>query len=193
MPLATLVQKIFFRLRITSNIWSPIRRFWWRMLGAKIGVGTNVPRLEMIWPHQVSIGRNCILEPDIFFKFPRPWQSGPSIVVGDRVFIGKGCEFNICEGIRVADDCLIASGCKFVDANHGTADISLPMNKQAPTALPIHLDRDVWLGVNVVVLKGVSIGQGAIVGAGAVVTKSIPSNEIWAGIPARKIGQRPTT
>ena len=54
----------------------------------------------------------------------------------------------------------------------------------------IILGKDVWLGCNVVVLKGVVIGDGAIIGAGSVVTKSIGANEIWAGVPARKISER---
>ena len=64
------------------------------------------------------------------------------------------------------------------------------MNTQAGVIAPIVVERDVWLGVNVVVLKGVRVGEGAIVGAGAVVTKSVPCGEIWGGVPARRIGQR---
>ena len=55
----------------------------------------------------------------------------------------------------------------------------------------IILEDDVWIGVNAVVLKGVTIGRGAIVAAGSVVTKSIGAYEIWAGVPARKIRVRP--
>jgi acetyltransferase-like isoleucine patch superfamily enzyme len=64
------------------------------------------------------------------------------------------------------------------------------MRTQPSTQQAIKLGSDVWLGCNVVVLKGVEIGDGAIIAAGAVVTKSILPNEIWAGVPARKIGQR---
>ncbi|NEO43482.1 MAG: acyltransferase [Moorea sp. SIO4A3] len=80
--------------------------------------------------------------------------------------------------------------CKFIDHDHGTANLDQPINQQPGTELPIILEENVWLGVNVVVLKGVTIDKGAIVGAGAVVTKSIPENEIWAGIPAHKIRNR---
>ena len=55
---------------------------------------------------------------------------------------------------------------------------------------PIELHENFWLGVNVVVLKGVKIHKGAIVAAGAVVTKSIPENEIWASVPACKMSSR---
>ena len=54
------------------------------------------------------------------------------------------------------------------------------------TEAAIVLDRDVWLGANVVVLKGVTIGRGAIIAAGAVVNQNVPEFEIWGGVPARR-------
>jgi acetyltransferase-like isoleucine patch superfamily enzyme len=56
---------------------------------------------------------------------------------------------------------------------------------------PIVLEQDVWLGANAVVLKGVKIARGAIIAAGAVVTTDVPQFEIWGGVPARKLGERP--
>ena len=184
------VHKIFFRLRLQFGIRPILRKFWWHLQGAHFGSGTGVPRLTITWPHQVSIGERCILEDDIFFKYDGYWQPGPSIQIGSGVFIGRGCEFNIRRRIEIGRDCLIASGCKFIDHDHEMAVGDLPMNKQPCPDGEIILGDDVWLGVNVVVLKGVTIGRGAVVGAGAVVTKSIPSYEIWAGIPARRIGER---
>ena len=58
---------------------------------------------------------------------------------------------------------------------------------------PIVLEEDVWLGANVIVLKGARIARGAIIAAGAVVTSDVPTFEIWGGVPAQKIGQRPTS
>ena len=65
-----------------------------------------------------------------------------------------------------------------------------PRTTQIGKEMPIIIGRDVWIGCNVVVLKGSNIGNGAIVAAGSVVTKSISENEVWAGVPARKIGER---
>lgn len=184
-----LLYKIWFRFRAVINDKTFFRRLWWSQQGATFGPGTNVPRLHITWPHQVSVGKACILENDIRFKFDGIWREGPSIVIGNNVFLGEGCEFNIRQHIHIADDCLIASGCKFIDHDHGVRR-GLQMNEQVGNESPIVLENDVWLGVNVVVLKGVVIGQGAIVGAGAVLTKSVPPYEIWAGIPAKKIAQR---
>jgi len=187
-----LLQKAFFKFKfqLIGSIKSYGRKVWLQMQGASIGERTNLPQLNISWPHQLKIGTDCILENDIFFKFDGPWQSGPSIVIQDRVFIGCGCEFNIRKGICIGNDCLIGSGCKFIDHNHGTTDLSQPMNLQPGPESSILLEENVWLGVNVVVLKGVTIGKGAVVGAGAIVTKSIPAYEIWAGIPATKIRDR---
>jgi acetyltransferase-like isoleucine patch superfamily enzyme len=180
------LQRIFFRIRSIS-LQNFFRNFFYIINGSKIGKNTYISERTIInWPHQFTIGNNCILESDLHIKFSRPWQPGPSIILGDNVFVGRWTEFNICERIEIGNDCLIASGCKFIDGNHGM-DISTTMNTQPLTTSPIQLENNVWLGANVIVLKGVTIGEGAIVAAGAVVTKSIPAGEIWGGIPARKL------
>lgn len=186
----SLFQRLLFRLRIHNDPSALVRRIGWSLLGARFGRGTSVPPLLITWPHQVSVGAHCILEPDIYFKYDGTWQPGRSIVIADRVFIGRGCEFNIRNRIQIGSESLIASGCKFIDHDHAMTLEQGPMNRQPCPDAPILLEDDVWLGVNVVVLKGVTIGMGAVVGAGAIVTKSIPAYEIWAGVPARKVGTR---
>ena len=142
----------------------------------------------MTWPHQVSLGTNCVLEAEIIFKFDGIWQPGPSIRIANDCFIGSHCEFNIRKRITVGERSAIASGCRFIDHDHGISGerIDEVPGKEAAIAV----GRDVWFGANVIVLKGVEIGDCAVVGAGSVVTKSIPTREIWAGVHARKIGAR---
>ncbi len=166
----------------------------WRVLGLRVGSGTLLPRIHVTWPHQVSLGSNCTIEHDCYFKYDGIWAPGPRLIVGDHVFLGAGCEFDFKRGITVGSHCLIASGCYFIDHDHQTTRRDLPMGQQTggPEA-PVVLENDVWVGANVVILKGVTIGRGAIVAAGAVVTDSIPPYEIWGGVPARKIGDRPQT
>lgn len=183
---------IAFRLRQYAGLprtW--LRTLYWKSLGMRVGSGTRLPRIYVTWPHQVSLGGQCFLERGIHFKFDGPWYPGPSIIIGDGVWIGAGCEFNIHEKIVIGEGSMIAAGCRFIDTDHGFSSRSVPMIKQAGQKTPITIGPDVWLGANVIVLRGVSIGRGAVVGAGAVVTKSIPEFEIWAGVPARKLGIRP--
>lgn len=157
-----------------------------------VGEGTVLPKIYVTWPHQVSFGLRCVIEPLSVFKFDGIFSPGPSIFVGDQVFIGVGCEFNIRCGISIGAKALIASGCYFVDHDHDFSQKIIPMAEQTGgIEAPISIGRDVWLGARVVVLKGVAIGEGAIVAAGSVVNKSIPAYEIWGGIPARKLRDRP--
>jgi acetyltransferase-like isoleucine patch superfamily enzyme len=165
------------------------RTVWLRFCGAKIGKQTYIPKLTITWPHQVHIGSQCRLEPDIFFKFDGIWSPGPSIIIGDDVFIGRGCEFNIRKSIHIGDHALIGSGAKFIDHDHGIQPGQL-IREQDGLEAPIVIGSDVWIGDNVIILKGVTIGNGAVIGAAAVVTKNIPAFDIWTGVPARKMGSR---
>jgi len=181
--------EIFFQKLIRRGVLSFRSLLCWRNLiwkwrGGGIGKGSFLPRHLVTWPHQVQIGKNCHLQPDLFFNYSHFWEPGPSMIFGDRVFLGRGCEFNIRSRLEVGDDCLIASGCIFVDHDHGR-DPNMPMNSQDILGAPIVLQRNVWVGARCVVLKGVTIGEGAVIGAGAIVTHSIPAGETWAGIPAR--------
>jgi acetyltransferase-like isoleucine patch superfamily enzyme len=183
----SLRDRLLFRLRHRS-LWSHFYISWLRLCGVKVGKNTIIPRVSITWPHQLQIGSNCTLEPDIFFKFDGIWRPGPSIIIGNNVFIGRGCEFNIIKGIMVGQGCAIASGCKFIDHDHGITGQQIDETRGAEGE--IEIGDFVWLGCNVVVLRGVSIGSSAVVGAGAVVTKSIPAGEIWAGMPAQKVSSR---
>jgi len=113
---------------------------------------------------------------------------GPNIIIGDRSFIGMGCEFNIRRKITIGTSCAIASGCKFIDHDHGITGsrIDETLGKEGA----IFIGNHVWLGVNVIVLKDVSIGDSAIIAAGAVVTKSVAPYDIVGGNPAKVISQR---
>lgn len=177
------------RKRYFSSLAGLFRKLWLSINGMKIGSGTQIPNIHTTWPHQVQIGSNCILEHGIYFKYDGVWQPGPSMQIGNNVFIGSNCEFNINESICIGDNTLIASGCRFVDHDHGT-DTDELMRKQPALKAAIRVGNDVWLGYNVVVLKGVIINDGAVIAAGSVVTKAVPSKEIWGGVPARKIGER---
>ena len=184
-------QKALFsvRFRILRNFNSLLRKLWFALQGMHIGKGTSLTWVHVTWPHKVKLGNNCKLEHGIYFKFDGYWKKGFSIIIGNNVFIGCGCEFNIRQEITVGDDCLIGSGCRFIDHDHGIKP-GILMREQEGTERPIAIGSDVWLGVNVIVLKGVEIGAGAIVAAGAIVTKSIPAYEIWGGVPAKKMGVR---
>ena len=197
-PLAAEMNSLFarasFRLRATARRWcvEHPRALYWRLFGMVIGQGTTLARVHVTWPHQVSFGERCRVEHDVYFKFDGIYRPGPSLVFADDVFIGSGCEFNIRAGLHVGRHCLIASGCRFVDHDHGFATRAVPMSEQTSGAeAAIVLEEDVWLGANVIVLKGVTVQRGAIIAAGSVLTRSVGAFEIWGGTPARMLRSRP--
>lgn len=180
--------------RVMHRVWPARRVRTWllRAAGMRIGEKTLLPRIHVTWPHQVSLGRRCRVEHGVYFHFDGVWKPGPSIVVGDGCFLGAGCEFNARVRIEIGNECLIAAGSRFVDHDHNISGTG-PLPKGGGPAAPVVLRNHVWIGANAVILKGVEIGEGAVVAAGAVVVKSIPSNEIWGGVPARRIGCRGET
>ena len=192
--MSALSARILFRLRALAreHLVARPRTLAWRAAGLRAGAGTLLPRIHVTWPHQVAFGARCVLEPGSTFKFDGIWRRGPAMRFGDDVFIGRDCEFNVRRRFEIGANGLIASGCRFVDHDHGFADRSRPMNQQADGAeVPIVIADDVWIGANVVVLKGVTIGRGAIIAAGSVLTRSVGEYEIWGGLPARKLRDRP--
>ena len=188
------VSEAFQRLwrRGELNLPSPasfFRKTLLRLRGASIGRIRYFPKCRVVWPHQVRIGNDCILKHEVFFNYDHYWTPGPSIILGDRVFIGNAVEFNIQGRIEIGDDCLIGAKCFFVDHDHGIHS-DKTLNRQPNEIRPIRLGRNVWLGAGCIVLKGVEVGSGAVIGAGSLLTKSIPENGVWVGNPARPIGLR---
>lgn len=110
---------------------------------------------------------------------------GKNITIGKGVFINSGCQFQDQGGITIGDGALIGPKTVIATLNHGF----LPEDRAALDPAPVKIGKRVWIGANVSILPGVTIGDNAIVGAGAVVTKDVPANTIVAGVPAKKIGQ----
>lgn len=108
---------------------------------------------------------------------------GKNITVGRDVFINACCHFQDHGGVTIGDGCLIGHNVVFATLNHDEN----PANRIAMTYAPIVLGKNVWVGSNSTILQGVTIGDGAIVAAGAVVTKDVPANTIVGGVPAKPI------
>lgn len=122
--------------------------------------------------------------PESFGCFPPFYTDcGKNTHIGERVFINMGCKFQDQGGIYIDDDVLIGHNATLCTLNH----LQEPSLRAGMTHAPIHIGKRVWLGANVTVLAGVTIGDNAIVAAGAVVTKDVPQNAIVGGVPAKII------
>lgn len=118
-----------------------------------------------------------------------------------RLMIGKNCHFGdnvhvaAAERVTIGDDCLLASKIFISDSSHGNySGVNCSSPDTDPNTRPLHtapvsIGKRVWIGENVCILMGVSIGDGCVIGSNAVVTKSIPANSIAVGSPAKVIKQ----
>lgn len=108
---------------------------------------------------------------------------GRNIRIGNGVFINKSCMFVDLGGIELEDNVLIGPEVKILSVNHPLD----PKNRRGVILKSVKIRRNAWLGAGVTVCPGVTIGENSIIGAGSVVTKDVPSNTVYAGVPAKFI------
>lgn len=172
-----------------NNYASLLRQLIWRssgyaVLGEKIYLDWNVV-LELGGANDnsfVIIGNNskiksgAILAPRCgFIKF------------GERCSVNSYCVFLGYGGITIGNDVRIAAGSKFIAFNHNFEDVNRTIQSQGNNFKGITIGNDVWIGADVKVLDGVTIGDGVVVGAGSVVTKDVAARSVVAGVPAKLI------
>ena len=142
--------------------------------------------LHTLYCHHIlhSCGKDLELSRDVLFEFP------DRVSLGSRVFINRGTIITARAPVIIGDDALVGPYVIINSGNHGYADINKPIRTQEHVAAPITIGNDVWIGAHAVVLAGVTIGNGAVVAAGAVVTDDVPAAAVVARVPARQIRQR---
>lgn len=139
-------------------------------------IGSNAIFRSAEWSNTVGLNRRCVL----------------SASRNAKIIIGNDCGFSstviaACDSITIGDRVLCGANCTIVDTDRHPLDPGQRVNKGASEHSPILIEDDVWLGMNVVILKGVKIGRGTVVATNSVVTKSLPPNILAAGAPANKI------
>ncbi|MDD5748349.1 MAG: acyltransferase [Actinomycetota bacterium] len=109
--------------------------------------------------------------------------------IGNRVNIGPYNFLNAFDDLKIGDETMLGPFVNINCADHGM-EKGLPMRDQFGTYAPVSIGRDCWLGSMVVILKGVNIGDGAVIGAGSVVTSDIPEYAVAVGAPAKVVKER---
>ena len=137
-------------------------------------------RIRMLTAATISIGDRSVIERRCTLT------SEGRLIIGADSFVGAGSVIVAAQFIEIGADALIAANVTIRDQNHGTA-AGAPYRTQPLATGPIKIGRNVWIGVSSAILKGVTIGEGAIVAAGAVVTKDVAANSVVGGVPARLI------
>lgn len=136
----------------------------------------------------VTIGQSCKIH-----QYALLDARDGSISLGSNCSVNDYCVFYGMGGLNIGNDVRIATHTVIVTADHVFDDPENPIRLQGLKLKPVTIDDNVWIGMNVTILGGVHIGYGAVIGAGSVVTKSIPAWGVAVGNPAKVIRHRVET
>ncbi len=154
-----------------------------------------------------TLGENVFIEKNVkILRFPKNVQIGNQVVLKEgaricscnqnaKIKIGENTTFGYhsflfsSESIEIGNNCLIAPFVYIVDSDHNIEKEKL-INEQPNSTAPVKIGNDVWIGTGAKILKGVSIENGAVIAAGAIVRNDVKAYEIHGGIPAKKISDR---
>ena len=167
-------KKVLFVLYKITAQWLPIsqhssfakkmRGFWAKRVAAKFG-------------QNVNIERNAVF--------------GPLLEIGDNSGVGIDCE--VYGPVKIGDNVMMGPEVVIYTSGHRHDRIDIPMIAQGNDDVkPVSIGNDVWIGRRAMIMPGVTVGNGVIIGAGAVVTKDIPDYSIVGGVPARVVKSRIT-
>jgi acetyltransferase-like isoleucine patch superfamily enzyme len=154
-----------------------------------------------------SLGADCVFEPGVMVFHPETITLGHNVyvghqailkgyyrnemVLGDQTWIGQQCFFHSAGGISIGARVGMGPGVKIITSVHTEAGRGMAVLFSPIEFGPVVIEDDADVGVGAIVLPGVTIGKGAIVGAGAVVTRDVPPYAIVAGTPAKILRYRP--
>ena len=125
------------------------------------------------------MGKNVNIENGAFFS------SGREIEIGDNSGLGLDCR--VTGPLKIGNNVMIGPDVMIFTQNHGTERLDIPMRMQTGAKKPVSIGDDVWIAARVIILPGITIGNGAILAAGAVVTKDVPEYAVVGGNPAKII------
>lgn len=172
---------------MTDVVAGRLRAWIQRLRGMKVGQKSRFgDSLRVTRPRQIEIGSRVEIEHAVYLKVV---GRAATLRIGDFAFLGTGVQIDVVQSVIIGDHVLLAPGVFITDHNHVMSAASR-VDEQGVVARPVRIGNDVWIGAKSVILPGVTIGDGAVIGAGAVVTHDVQPLTIVTGVPARPTGRR---
>jgi acetyltransferase-like isoleucine patch superfamily enzyme len=173
--------------RLSAGLASRCRNVYYRLRGVRLQGYVLLRAIEIPRNHtDIEIEGGASLDRGVVLLCSGSSGNDAKIRIGRGTYINRNTMLDASEQLEIGRECAIGPGCYLTDHDHGfnphLPPLALPL-----VSVPTRLEDRVWLGARVVVLKGVTIGTGAVIGAGSVVTRSIPAHCVAAGVPARVI------
>ncbi len=180
--------KIRSSILVGSRVKTDEKRYLTIEAKAKLHDGVYIDALSregVIIGERVILGRNCRVECTGTLS-----SIGKGVVIGNRTTFGNDCYFGAAGGINIGEDVVAGQYIRFHSENHNFGDVDKLIREQGVSHKGIRIGNNCWIGAGVVFLDGATLGDGCVVAANAVVTKSFPDNSVIGGIPAKLIKKR---
>jgi acetyltransferase-like isoleucine patch superfamily enzyme len=112
------------------------------------------------------------------------------VEIGGKTVLGQDCTISAYQRVRIGEQCVIADRAMFIDFDHGVVDVEVPIREQGIYKRDVEVGSNCWIGYGACILRGVRVGDNAIVGTNSVVTRDVPANAVVGGVPAKVIRMR---
>src|SRR6476469_1264836 len=112
------------------------------------------------------------------------------VEIGAKSGLGQECTISAYQHVRIGEQCVIADRAMCIDFDHGIVEVERPIRLQGIYKRDVEVGSNVWIGYGACILRGVTVGDNAIIGTNTVVTKDVPDNAVVVGAPARVVRMR---
>ena len=112
------------------------------------------------------------------------------VSIGAKTVLGQECTISAYQHVSIGRECVIADRVMMIDFDHGMVEVERPIRLQGIYKRDVRIGNNVWIGYGACILRGVTVGDNAVIGTNSVVTKDVPDNAIVGGVPARVIRMR---
>ena len=112
------------------------------------------------------------------------------VSIGAKTVLGQECTISAYQHVSIGRECVIADRVMLIDFDHGMVEVDRPIRLQGIYKRDVHVGHNVWIGYGACILRGVTVGDNAVIGTNSVVTKDVPPNAVVGGVPARVIRMR---
>src|SRR3954447_15548647 len=164
-------------------------------------------RLKLRWGKRLQTDGLCFVGPDVTFEIGRDavvrlgrwsWighgtkiRAHEGVVeIGAKTVMGQECTISAFQSVKIGRECIIADRVMLIDFDHGVVEVERPIRLQGIYKRDVAVGHNCWIGYGACILRGVTVGDNAIVGANTVVTKDVAPNSVVAGTPARVLRKR---
>ena len=112
------------------------------------------------------------------------------VSIGAKTVLGQECTISAYQHVSIGRECVVADRVMLIDFDHGTVEVERPIRLQGIYKRDVRVGNNVWIGYGACILRGVTVGDNAVIGTNSVVTKDVPPNAVVGGVPARVLRMR---